>query len=143
MEAHMTSCFSLYTRRDLRNYQQSIGWLTAAMIVFIAATVLIKKEWIPNAAGWTLTVAAIVLMLVTFRSYLYFLRNADELLRKVHVEALALAFGAGAVAMMGYRLCERLGAPKLDINDPFLVMLLVWAIGQYLGARRYAMTEES
>jgi hypothetical protein len=133
----------LYTPRDLRNVRQFGGWVTASMILFAAATILIELNWIPKAAAWTLTGATIVLMLFTFRSYLHFLRNADELLRKVHVEALALAFGAGAVAMMGYRLCERLGAPKLDINDPFLVMLLVWAIGQYLGARRYAVEEES
>jgi hypothetical protein len=48
----------------------------------------------------------------------------------------------GVVAMMGYRLCERLGAPDLDINDPVLVMVLVWFGGQYLGARRYAGGEE-
>jgi hypothetical protein len=139
----MTSISALYTPRDRKNYQQFIGWMTAAMIDFAAATILIDKQWIPNAAGWALTGVAILLMMITVHAYMHFLRNADELLRKVHVEALALAFGAGAVAMMGYRLCERLGAPQLDINDPFLVMLLFWAGGQYLGARRYAITEES
>lgn len=135
-------CSSLYTPRDLRNYTHFTGWMTAGMLVFAAATILIDGKWIPDSAGWVLTVAAIVLMVITVRAYVQFLRNADELLRKVHLEALALAFGAGAVAMMGYRLCERLGAPKLDINDPFLVMMVVWVGGQYLGARRYAIAEE-
>lgn len=135
-------CATLFTPRDLRNYAQFTWWMTAAMIVFAAATILIDGGWIPDAIGWTLTIAATVLMIATVRAYVHFLRNADELLRKVHLEALALAFGAGAVAMMGYRLCERLGAPKLDINDPFLVMMLIWVGGQYLGARRYAIAEE-
>ena len=133
---------SLFTPRDLRNFAQFAWWLTAGMVVFAAATILIDVKLIPDPAGWALTVLTIVLMVLTVRAYIHFLRNADELLRKVHLEALALAFGAGAVAMMGYRLCERLGAPKLDINDPFLVMLLVWVGGQYLGARRYAIAEE-
>jgi uncharacterized membrane protein len=136
------SCSSLFTPRDLKSYQQFTWWLTAGMVVFAAATILIDGQWIPDPAGWALTVLAIVLLMMTVRAYIHFLRNADELLRKVHLDALALAFGAGAVAMMGYRLCERLGAPKLDINDPFLVMLLVWVGGQYLGARRYAIAEE-
>ena len=137
-----SSCSSLYTPRDLRNYKHFTGWMTAGMLVFAAATILIDGKWIPDLGGWVLTVAAIVLMVVTVRAYMQFLHNADELLRKVHLEALALAFGAGVVAMMGYRLCERLGAPKLDINDPFLVMLVVWVGGQYLGSRRYAIAEE-
>jgi hypothetical protein len=112
--------------------------MIAAMLVFAAATILIDGEFIPNAVGWALTATAIVLMLVTFRAYVAFLRQADELLRKVHLDALALAFGVGAVVMMGYRLCERLGAPDLDINDPFLVMMLVWIGAQFIGARRYA-----
>ncbi|MDP9194126.1 MAG: hypothetical protein M3P06_20710 [Acidobacteriota bacterium] len=136
------SCSTLFTPRDLRNYTQFTWWMTAGMLVFAAATILIDGKWIPDSAGWALTVTAIVLMVFTVRAYIHFLRNADELLRKVHLEALAMAFGAGVVAMMGYRLCERLGAPKLDINDPFLVMLLVWVGGQYLGARRYAIAEE-
>lgn len=81
-------------------------------------------------------------MAASMRSYVSFLRQADELLRKVHLEALAFAFGAGIVAMMGYRLCERLGAPKLDVNDAALVMLLCWLGGQWLGSRRYAVAEE-
>jgi hypothetical protein len=133
---------SLYTPRDLRNYSQFTLWMVAAVIAFAAATILIDGRWIPDAIGWTLTVAAIVLMILAVRAYIYFLRNADELLRKVHIEALALGFGAGAIAMMGYRLCERLGAPKLDVNDPFLVMMLVWFFAQYLGQRRYAIAEE-
>lgn len=133
---------TLYTPRDLRNYMQFIWWLTASVIVFAVATILIDGRLIPDAIGWVLTVAATVLMILSVRSYIYFLRNADELLRKVHIEALALGFGAGAIAMMGYRLCERLGAPKLDVNDPFLVMMLVWCGAQYFGQRRYAIAEE-
>jgi hypothetical protein len=113
------------------------------MVAFAAATILIDGKLIPNALGWGLTALTIALMLASIRFYVHFLRNADELLRKVHLDALALSFGIGAVAMMGYRLCERLGAPKLDINDPFLVMVLVWAFGQWLGMRRYSGGEEA
>lgn len=136
------STTSLFTPRDLRNYSHFTGWLIAAMIAFAAATILIDGQWISAAAGWALTVATIALMIIAVRAYIRFLHHADELLRKVHLDALALAFGIGAVAMMGYRLCERLGAPKLDINDPFLVMMLVWIGAQIIGARRYAVGEE-
>ena len=136
------SCSSLFTARDAQNYRIFSSWMFGAMLTFGAATLLIDGKFIPDSVGWILTAATIVLMVFSIRSYIAFLRQADELLRKIHLEALAFAFGAGIVAMMGYRLCERLGAPKLDVNDAALVMLLCWTAGQYFGARRYAAEEE-
>lgn len=130
-----------FTVRDSRNHRTFSLWMIATMILFAAATILIDGKWIPPAAGWALTAVTGVLLVVTIHSYMYFLRHADELLRKVHLEALALAFGAGVVVMMVYRLCERLGAPQLDINDPLLVMCLTWIGGQVIGSRRYAAGE--
>lgn len=138
-----TGCDSLYTPRDGRNYMRFTYWMLSSMAVFAVATVLFKREIVrPGVLAWTLSLAAVVLMSAAVWSYILFLRNADELLRKVHLEALAFAFGVGAVVMTGYRLAERLGAPNLDINDPLLVMMLTWLGGQWVGARRYATTEE-
>ena len=107
-----------------------------------AATILLGKRFIDRGPlGWTLAVLTLVLALLAFRSYLVFLRSADELLRRIQLEGLALGFGAGAVFMLTYRLFERLGAPKLDSGDPFVIMMVFWAIGQYMGMRRYASAE--
>lgn len=138
-----THCSSLFTPRDAHNYRVFTWWMTGAMLTFAAATILIDGSFVPAPLGWAITAVAVALMVISMRSYIGFLRQADELLRKVHLEALAFAFGAGIVAMMGYRLCERLGAPKLDVNDASLVMLVCWLAGQWLGARRYAAAEES
>lgn len=135
-------CAALFTPRDLHNYRVFTGWMVGAMLAFAGATILIDGHFISASAGWVLTVGTAVLMLFTMRSYIVFLRQADELLRKIHLEALAFAFGAGMVVMMAYRLCERLGAPKLDINDGALVMMLTWIAGQIIGSRRYSLTEE-
>jgi len=135
----MTESYAnLFTPRDLRNYQAFIWWLSGSMAAFAAATILIDGGFIPRAAGWAITAVTAMLMVMSVCSYIAFLRHADELLRKVHLDALAFAFGAGVVVMMVYRLCERLGAPKLDFNDPSLIMVLTWMAGQWIGARRYA-----
>jgi hypothetical protein len=133
---------AIYTPRDQRNYQVFVWWLAGAMLSFGTATILIGEKLIePGPVAWALTVFTIVLMMLTVRAYMHFLRNADELLHKIHLEALGLAFGAGFVWMMGYRLCERLGAPKLDVNDSFLVMGIIWGLAQWLGIRRYSAEE--
>jgi len=135
-------CAQLFTPRDARNYRVFSVWMIGSMVAFGTATLLIDGNFVPRAAGWALTALTVALMAAAMRSYMHFLRQADELLRKVHLEALAFAFGAGIVVMMGYRLCERLGAPKLDVNDAALVMILCWTAGQWIGSRRYAVAEE-
>jgi hypothetical protein len=134
-------CAPLFTPRDQHNYRNFGGWMVGAMLTFAAATLLLDGKFINVAVGWVLTAGSAALMVLAMCSYIHFLRQADELLRKVHLEALAFAFGAGVVTMMVYRLCERLGAPKLDVNDASLVMLLTWIAGQWIGARRYSSAE--
>lgn len=114
-------------------------WFAAAMLSFFVMTIVLSEGWLPRGAvAYALTAVTIVLIVGAARAYIVFLRGADELLRKIQVEALAFSFAAGTVFMMSWRLCERLGAPKLDVNDPFLLMVIVWAIAQYVGFRRYS-----
>jgi hypothetical protein len=69
---------------------------------------------------------------------LLFLRDADELLRRIETEALALGFGAGAVVGLVYPLLEKLGAPALGGHATLLAMMLSWGLGSWLGMRRYS-----
>ena len=127
-----------YTPQDLRNLRNFNILALTAMSMFVAATILIGKGFIERGAlAWTLIGVALVLSLLMVRSYMHFLRHADELLRKIQLEGLALGFGAGVIFMLGWRLFERMGAPKLDIADGVLPMVVFWAVGQYLGYRRY------
>jgi hypothetical protein len=134
---------ALLTDRDARHLRIFNYWVLSTALVFAAATVLLGGNILdPQPLGWIFPLLALILGIAAVRAYVVFLRNADELLRKIHLEALAFAFGAGAVFMPVYRLCERLGAPKLDSIDPLIVILLAWALGQWLGIRRYAGGEE-
>ena len=63
--------------------------------------------------------------------------GADELQRVIHLEALALGFGGGAIAVCGYRLFERLGAPSADISDAALALAIFYSIGLVRGSWRY------
>ncbi len=133
---------NLFTPRDSHNYRVFASWMIGAMSAFAASTLLIDGKFISRPVAWLLTAITASLMVLTMCSYVLFLRQADELLRRVHLEALAFAFGIGMVVMMTYRLCERLGAPKLDFNDPSLIMILTWMAGQWIVARRYAVAGE-
>ena len=134
---------ALHTPRDSRHLGAFSRWVLAFATVLAAGTILLGGGYVqPQPLAWLLPVAALLLGIGTVRAYVAFLRGADELLRKIHLEALALAFGVAVISMPVYRLCERLGAPKLDVIDPMFVMLLAWSAGQWMGARRYSGESE-
>lgn len=127
-----------YTARDARNQRRFNLWLFATMTAYVGATAAMRwRAALPRPVPWLATALTAALAIVATRSYLDFLRAADELLRKIQTEALGLGFGAGAVFSLLYPLCEDLGAPTLDPQVTVLVMMLFWGAGTWLGTRRY------
>lgn len=131
------TCGDAMTPRDAENLRRFNVVCLAWALMFVGATLAIVSYGVAGLTGWAMAVATLVLGVTAMGLYVKFLRAADELLRKIHVEALALGFGAAIVFMLFWRLCERLGAPKLDVVDPVLVMIAFWVAGQWLGLRRY------
>src|SRR5688572_18359072 len=114
----------LLTRRDAANLRTFNYWVAGYAVTLIASTFAIESGLLrPDSLGWLFPVAAVVLGALTVRAYVVFLRQADELLRKLLLEGLAWGIGAAVVFMPVYRLCERLGAPRLDSVDPLLVII--------------------
>lgn len=130
-----------FTERDSRNLRIFNYWAFSAMFAFAGATLLLEGKFVRGFLAWLLPAVVAILGAAAVRAYFNFLRHADELLRKIQLDALALAFGVTAVFMLVWRLCERAGAPKLDFDDPLMIMVVTWAVAQWIGIRRYAPGE--
>ena len=130
-QAHMTP----EARRKSRIFS---AWALVWALSFVGATLVLTEGWLSSPPlTWIVALAPTVAGLVLVASYVAFLRAADELLRKIHLEGLALGFGAGFLFMTGYRLLELIGAPAVGLSDPVAVFVLFWALGQWIGYRRY------
>jgi drug/metabolite transporter (DMT)-like permease len=128
------------TPRDRRNQRRIIGWGFVWMAAWLAVNFAIRFDHLTSALG-VATAAAVpaVLGVLTVLAYRRFLREADELRRKIEVEALALSAGVGLVCGFTYFLLER---AALVSESGLLVILMVitftHALGVFLGMRRYA-----
>ncbi len=132
------ACRAHMTQADKRAARIFTAWTFVWALSFVAATFLLADEIVARAPlTWLVALVPTALGLQAVRSYVHFLRGADELLRKVHLEGLAIGFGAGVIFVMGYGLLEHIGAPALNIADPVLVFVSFWALGQWLAMRRY------
>lgn len=127
-----------YTPRASRSQRRFQVWMMAAMLAYLGATAAVRfKASVAPWVYWALVVLAWLLAIQTIRSYLQFLRGADELLRKIEIEALGLGFGVGAFFSMLYPLLEGLGAPGVGQLGSATVMMFAAGIGSLLGRRRY------
>lgn len=133
-------CVGEMTPTDVRNLARFNAWGLIWAFTYVVTLFALKGEWareLPSlrlAVAFAPTIAAIRAIL----AYRTFLTAADELLRKIHLEGIALGFAVGFVLANGWPLFERLGAPPLETALIGTAMVLGWAVGQGIGRRRYA-----
>lgn len=128
------------TERDRRNQRRIIAWSLAWMVSWTAGALVIERGWLAaGAAGVAAAALSAGLGIATLLAYRRFLREADELRRKIEIEALALAFGVGIVGGMTYWLLGKSGiVAEAEILDVLLLMILAHPVGILIGYRRYS-----
>lgn len=134
-----SSGFCSAPRRDRRNHRLVTLWSAIWAISFVAATLAIKKEWLVSGAAVAAGVVTALFGIATLLAYRRFLRETDELRRKIEVEALALAFGIGVVSGLTYWLLLEGGlVPGKGFGFVFAAMLLVHSVSVAIAVRRYS-----
>lgn len=126
------------TERDRRNQLRYVIWSLAWMVSFVGATFLLKFSWVSGTPGYIVALLPNLLGAGAVVAFLRYLRQADELQRKIQLESLGWGFGCGALFMIGYQLLERAGLPQLGVSDPLLVMFVCWAVATVVLGRRYS-----
>ncbi len=123
---------------DRKNQVRFLGWCIGWLMV-LASTVyfLENNPDFQGPAAWAIALIPFALSMGIVFSYLRFLRNADEFIRKIQIEGLAFGFGVGIVVGIAYQLLERVGAPEMSTNDLVMVMAVGWMLGQLTGVWRY------
>ena len=118
---------------------QLLGWTLGWAIAFVGASWFLRSDpAISQGAAWIVAVAPNLLALGVVIVYLRFLRDADELVRRIQLEGLAFGFGVGVVFSMGYQLLERAGAPQLGFSDLAGIMMFAFVVGVVRANRQYS-----
>jgi predicted membrane-bound spermidine synthase len=127
------------TESDRRNQYRFLVWTAAWGASFLGATWLLRASdvGLHGWAVWAVAVAPNVLAVAAGATYVRFLREADELIRKIQLEALAIGFAAALFIGIGYALLEHAGAPEVGVGDLTVVMMVAFALGQLIGLKRY------
>ncbi len=126
------------TAQDRRNQYRFTAWMLAWAISLVAATWALKSEFdFSHPLDWFIAIVPTTFGIAGLFAYLRFLREADEMIRRIQLEGLAIGFGVGVLFIMGYLLLERVGAPAINSHDTVAIMMLAWVFGQLMAMRRY------
>jgi peptidoglycan/LPS O-acetylase OafA/YrhL len=126
------------TERDRRNQRRVIAWSLLWTLCWVVGALAIDNGWMDAAAaGVAAAVLSALLGVGLLLAYWRFLREADELRRKIEVEALALAFGVGLVGGISYWLLGESGiVAEAEILHVIVLMIVTHSLGILIGSRR-------
>lgn len=127
------------TERDRRNQRRLVAWGLAWVATWTAAGLALDNGWIGTAVAAAAIVLSALLGVATLLAYRRFLREADELRRKIELDALALAFGVGLVAGFTHWLLAEAGiVAEAEVLFLLVLMVATHTLGLLVGHRRYA-----
>jgi hypothetical protein len=118
------------TPRDRANLRRVLWTYLGWAVLFAGGSQLLKRHIVPDGPpSWAIAALPILAAVLVIRAYARFLREADELHRAIHLEAMALGFGGGFLGVSCYRVLERVGAPPAGIEDATIFLSLFFAVG--------------
>lgn len=140
IQAVLGACDGGSTDRDRKNRSRITLWSFLWTGVWLGALVALEVELLPTGLpGIVATVVSGVFGVFVFLAYRRYLREADELRRKIELDALAIAFGVGVIGGMTYWLGYQ--AQAFAEADPMVIviaMIFTHAGAVFVGQRRYS-----
>ena len=125
------------TEADRHNQYRMLKWMAAWGVSFVGGTALLRSDELSSGWKWAVPSLAAILGVAAMLAYLKFLREADELARKIQFDGIAFAFGVGILLTVGYQMFEWAGAPVLELSTVATIMLVAFSVGQINAMRRY------
>lgn len=127
------------TLRDRKNEKQTNLWAFAWVLTWLGVSFGLEFDWLSGIQAILAIGFCTALGVGALMAYRHFLRNADELLRKIHHEAFAAALGVTLVGVVTYSLFAKAGfVPEGGATVSILLITGTYVVSIITGLRRYS-----
>ena len=134
------------TGRDARNMLHFAGWFVLTVFSREAVNFTELQVGVPAVLAWGLALAPALPAFLAVMAYRKFLREADEMIRHIHITGLAVGCGAAFFVSMALQVPLSYGDPfpykdvlaaaVVHKTLVFMAMIVGWVHGQRLATRR-------
>jgi hypothetical protein len=124
-------------KRAGRRYHLRLAAALGAYAVALVIVVVLLRV-LPDSP-WRFAVAVLPMVPAVFVAVavLRYLREADELQRRIQLESLGAAFAMGSLITFGYGFLQLAGAPQVSWFAVWPVYAVCWLVASALNRRRY------
>jgi hypothetical protein len=130
------------TDRDRHSQTSVLVWSLVWVAAFLLVDSAIGFGWVEGAVAVVAATAAVTLLGVGWTvAYVRFIRHVDELMRKIQLDAMAMALGAGFVAGFTLLLLEGGDLAQARLSYLLVAMVAAYVGGVIAGLRRFAYTK--
>ncbi len=110
----------------------------ALILSIIVVSWLLETQELGPALRLALVLAPVTAWIFALLAYFRLIQQLDELQRRIHLEALAIAFSGLAVAIFACEYLRKAGFISFLKPDYVLMMMLIlWPLGFAIAWRRY------
>lgn len=123
-------------RRGLPLVLAALAWAA----LFLGSVWLLKNVQLPTSARLGLALLPAIPFAVFLVAFINHLRRLDEMQRRIHLEALAIAFPLAVLLLMTLGSLERAGLITVEgrfFRDLWGFLPVLYAIGLAIACRRY------
>jgi uncharacterized membrane protein YjjB (DUF3815 family) len=114
-------------------------WMGAYVVLIFAGTALVSKPPRPDLSHLAAAIVPLVPLFFALSETFRAVRAMDELQRRINVEALLLSLLGTIAIVLGVGLLQFIaGIPLFGVFWLWLPICGLYALGVYLGQRRYA-----
>ena len=120
-----------------KKYRAGVYSAMAVYVVFLFISVRWLQHHPPAPWKYAIAVMPVLPLLWVPMTVVRFLREIDELQRKIQLEALAFSFTATALLTLTYGFLQNAGVPNQSWIWVWPVMGIFWSIGLAVARQRY------
>lgn len=120
-----------------RAYYREFGLAMFSYSIAVPGSLFLIR--LAPTSPWRFPIALLPVIpaLFALRAFIHFLSRIDEMQRRIHLEALAIGFGAAGALTFSYGFLENVGFPHLSYIYVWPLMIALWGLGVLFASRRY------
>lgn len=120
-----------------RRYAVEFSAALLGYLIVLVVSIKLLGSYGGTAWRYPLALSPMLPAAAAMFAFVRFFRGVDELEQRMHLEGIAFAFGASALATFLYGFLEGAGFPHLNWTFVWPVMGTFWGIGNALARNRY------